>query len=80
MDCSVLRAKLGEGELWYSGWRRGCDRALPGPPVGVKAPIERSGDASLLLGPPGAHGDLTRGDGPQVNLLLTLPHLSIYVI
>jgi hypothetical protein len=48
--------------------------------LGVKAPVERSGDASLLLGRPGAHGDLTRGNRPQVNLLLTLPHLSISVI
>ncbi len=79
-DCSVLRAKLGEGELWYSGRRGGWDWEHSGLPVGVEARIERSGDGSLLLGSPGANRDLTRGDGPQVNLLLTLPHLSIYVI
>jgi hypothetical protein len=73
---TVLGTELGEGELWYPGRRGGGDGPLAGLPVGVQAPVESSVDGPLLLCPPGPHRDLARGDGAQVNLLLTLPHLN----
>ncbi len=75
LDSPVLGPKLGEGELWYPGRRGGRDGPLPRLPVGVQTPVERSVDGPLLLSPPRTHRDLAGGDGTQVNLLLTLPHL-----